>query len=147
MLRYALMNKNKVVAICEEKEAYGEYSYSIVERIDEYLPYGFTTLNEWIDDRQIAKHRASIKQLMRELGIDDRHGFIDMVRCVSLTDTFWMKREDSSLAWEDVSLSDIRSKLVALKDFEYEDPGFGYPAWKLEVANRIKTQMIDAILA
>ena len=43
--------------------------------------------------------------------------------------------------------SDIRSKLVALKDFEYEDPGFGYPAWKLEVANRIKTQMIDAILA
>ena len=43
--------------------------------------------------------------------------------------------------------SDIRAKLVVLKDFEYEDPGFGYPAWKLEVANRLKNQMIEAILA
>ena len=43
--------------------------------------------------------------------------------------------------------SDMRAKLVTLKDFEYEDPGFGYPAWKLEVANRLKNQMIEAILA
>lgn len=41
----------------------------------------------------------------------------------------------------------IRSKLIALKDFEYDDPGFGYPAWKLDVANRLKRKQIDAILA
>ena len=34
---------------------------------------------------------------MHELGIDNRKGFVDMVRCVSLTDTFWMKREVSEL--------------------------------------------------
>lgn len=103
-MRYLLMNKDRVVAVCEEQNVYGEYSYAIVEQLDNYLPYGFSTLNEWIDDRQIAKHRTSIKKLMHELGIDNRHGFIDMVRCVSLTDTFWMKREDSGLAWGDVSL-------------------------------------------
>lgn len=40
----------------------------------------------------------------------------------------------------------IRAKLIALKDFTYDDPGLGYPAWKLDVANRLKRQQIDAIL-
>ena len=33
-----------------------------------------------------------------------RHDLIGMVRCLSLTDTFWMKRADEDLAWERVSL-------------------------------------------
>lgn len=41
---------------------------------------------------------------------------------------------------------EIRSKLIALKDFTYEDPGYGYPAWKLEFANRLKERQIEAIL-
>ena len=61
-------------------------------------------MDEWIDDRQIAKHRTSIKKLMAELCIDNRKGFVDMVRCVSLNDTFWVRREDSGLNWSDVSL-------------------------------------------
>lgn len=43
--------------------------------------------------------------------------------------------------------SDIRAKLVALKDFEYTDPGLGYPAWKLAAVNRLKDKMIADILA
>lgn len=42
--------------------------------------------------------------------------------------------------------SSIRAKLIALKDFEYEDPGFGLPQWKLDVANKLKCDQIDAIL-
>ena len=101
---YELMNRDKVVATFEERLEYGEYTYSMVEQHDDYLPYDFTTINEWVDDRQIAKHRTSIKKLMTELGIDNRHGFISMVHCVSLTDTFWMRNADSGLAWKDVSL-------------------------------------------
>ena len=41
----------------------------------------------------------------------------------------------------------IRAKLVTLKDFAYENPGMGYPAWKLEAANRLKDRMIERILA
>lgn len=104
MRRYELMNRDKVVAVCEEREAFDDYTYTMVEQVDDYLPYGFTSMDEWIDDRQIAKHRGSIKALMRELGIDSRRGFIDMVRCVSLTDTFWMRREGSPLVWANVSL-------------------------------------------
>ena len=82
---YELMNKDVVVATVEERESYGEYTYSIVKQFDDYLPYGFTNVDDWIDDRQIAKHRTSIKRLMVELGINNRRGFINMVRCVSLS--------------------------------------------------------------
>ena len=40
----------------------------------------------------------------------------------------------------------IRAKLVALKDFEYTDPGFDYPTWKLDAVNRLKSRMIKDIL-
>lgn len=43
--------------------------------------------------------------------------------------------------------SDIRAKLIELKDFEYQDPGFGYPRWKLDTVNRLKDTQIQAILA
>ena len=77
---YELMNRDGVAATFEERLEYGEYTYSMIEQHDDYLPYDFTTINEWIDDRQIAKHRTSIKKLMTELGIDNRHSFISMVQ-------------------------------------------------------------------
>lgn len=103
-MRYQLMNKDNVVAVYEEKYELEEYSYVEVERVGNYFPYAFSTIDEWIDGRQIAKHRRSIEALMRQLGLDDRHNFIGMVRCLSLTDTFWMKPEHEDLVWEDISL-------------------------------------------
>lgn len=101
---YQLMNKNIVVATYKEKRDIDEYYYEEIEQLDGYLPHGFIDINSWIDGRQIAKHRISIERLMRELGLTTRHDFIGMARCLSLTDTFWMKRADEDLAWEDVSL-------------------------------------------
>lgn len=101
---YQLMNKNTVVATYKEEKRIDDFRYTEVERIDPYLPYGFIDINDWIDGRAIAKHRTSIKKLMRELGLTTRHDFIGMIRCLSLTDTFWMKREDEALTWDDVSL-------------------------------------------
>ena len=86
---YQLMNKNTVVATyCEHKDI-DDFLYEEVERFDPYLPYGFIDINDWIDGRAIAKHRTSIEKLMRELGLTTRHDFIGMIRCLSLTDTFW----------------------------------------------------------
>ncbi len=101
---YQLMNKDVVVAIYKEEKRVADYRYEEVKSLDAYLPYGFTDINDWIDGRQIAKHRSSIEKLMRELGLTTRHDFIGMIRCLSLTDTFWMKREDEPLKWADVSL-------------------------------------------
>lgn len=101
---YQLMNKDVVVATYKEHEEIDDCYYELVEQFDRYLPYSFIDINDWIDGRQIAKHRSSIEKLMRELGLTSRHDFIGMVRCLSLTDTFWMKREDEPLSWADVSL-------------------------------------------
>lgn len=101
---YQLMNKDKVVATYEEVVELGMFEYWEVEQLDSYLPHGFTNINDWIDGRQIAKHRVSIEKLMRELGLTTRHDFIAMARCLALTDTFWMKRADEDISWDDVSL-------------------------------------------
>lgn len=103
-MRYQLMNKDVVVATYEENELLDDFRYDEVERLDTYLPYGFIDINDWIDGRQVAKHRTSIEKLMRELGLTTRHDFIAMARCLSLTDTFWMKRADEDVSWSDVSL-------------------------------------------
>lgn len=101
---YQLMNKDEVVATYKEEKRLVDYRYEEVERFGSYFPYGMIDINDWIDGRQIAKHRTSIEKLMRELGLTTRHDFIGMVRCLSLTDTFWVKREDEDLKWENVSL-------------------------------------------
>lgn len=101
---YQLMNKDTVVATYRERQDLDDFFYDEVERFEEYFPYSFIDINDWIDGRQIAKHRVSIEKLMRELGLTTRHDFIGMVRCLSLTDTFWMKREEETLTWSDVSL-------------------------------------------
>lgn len=41
----------------------------------------------------------------------------------------------------------IRAKLVALRDFEYTDPGEGCPAWKLAAVQRLKDVQVEALLA
>lgn len=41
----------------------------------------------------------------------------------------------------------IRAKLLELKDFEYTDPGFDYPKWKLEAVNKLKNRQIEKLLA
>lgn len=98
------MNKDVVVATYKERKDIDDYFYDEVDQLDSYLPYGFVDINDWIDGRQIAKHRVAIERLMRELGLTTRHDFIGMARCLSLTDTFWMKRDDEELSWSDVSL-------------------------------------------
>ncbi|MEC4183505.1 hypothetical protein VJ918_01660 [Adlercreutzia sp. R21] len=101
---YQLMNKDVVVATYKEEQGLLDYTYKLIDQYDAYLPYGFAGIDDWIDGRQIAKHRTSIEKLMRELGLTTRHDFIAMARCLSLTDTFWMKRADEDISWNDVSL-------------------------------------------
>ncbi len=72
---YQLMNKDVVVATYREEKRLADYRYVEVERFDGYFPYTFADINDWIDGRQIAKHRASIEKLMRDLGLTTRHDF------------------------------------------------------------------------
>lgn len=59
---YQLMNKDVVVATYREKKGLVDYNYEEIEQLDAYIPYGFIGINDWIDGRQIAKHRSSIEK-------------------------------------------------------------------------------------
>lgn len=105
MMNYLLMNKDTVVAEITVQEAYGEFNCSLVNTVGK-LPYGFTDIQHWLEGRQAAKHRKHIEKLMRECDCLSIKGYIRLLHCVSINDTFWVKREDESVQWKDVSLFD-----------------------------------------
>ena len=41
---------------------------------------------------------------------------------------------------------ETRADLINLKGFDYKDPGYGFPAWKLKTVNELKDRQIKAIL-
>ena len=98
-----LMNKDVLVASFIEHDDI-DISYELIEQSDTYMPYGYSGLGDWIKQRQAAKHQKHIKELMGRCGCDTTKGFIDMTRCLSLNDTFWVKTENDSIMWKDVSL-------------------------------------------
>ncbi len=61
---YQLMNKDVVVAVYEEVTDFDDCRYTLVEQLDSYLPIGFSSIDDWIDGRQVAKHRVSIEKLI-----------------------------------------------------------------------------------
>ena len=41
---------------------------------------------------------------MERFGCDDLEGFLNVTHAVSLNDTFWVKKTESNLTWDQVSL-------------------------------------------
>jgi hypothetical protein len=101
---FYLMNEDNPVLTLECSESLGYTSFHTKARHNDYLPYGFTSPDEWIESRQIAKHRKQIRKMMREWELDNRLNFINFTHCTSLADSFWIKRTDSTLTWKDVNL-------------------------------------------
>lgn len=103
---YILMNKNNVVATFEKKPATAfsdEVFFYEVERMGK-LPLGFEDINVWIDSRKSSKHNAHLQKLMRQMGCDDNEGFIRTTHAATINDTFWIKSDNESLTWEQISL-------------------------------------------
>lgn len=102
---FLLMNKDDEIAKIEMISSNGIEEYQYVEKKkDVYFPHGSDNFEQWLAGRQAAKHRNSVRRLMRQLGIMKKSGFISMTRCTSLNDTFWVKESGSSDHWSDVSL-------------------------------------------
>lgn len=100
---YLLMNKDNIVAEIKESTAARVKLYTLGEVFGK-LPYGFKSANNWLEGRQASKHRKHIRDLMEQCGCSTPEGYIRVLHCVSINDTFWVKREDESLKWSDVSL-------------------------------------------
>ena len=104
-MRYLLLNKDSVWLEfrCERNE------YLEVAALEEtwhtgQRPFGYTNLTDFLERRKAPKHRAHIAELLRQYGCEELDGYLDVTYALSLNDTFWVKRADSPLRWEEVFL-------------------------------------------
>lgn len=106
MKEYVLMNKNipLLTFVAEERVA----GYRLIEKKrmveDRLLPPKFSDINTWVSNRNYAKHKEHLRTWLREWGIDNLVGFMEITHALSLNDSLWVKSEDSKLTWETVNL-------------------------------------------
>ncbi len=98
------MNKDVPVAGFDFRQTdFGGYTpVSVYSKLPEI--FGSSHIKEWIEFRRNARHRREIGRILRKLGLTDQKNFIDSTLGLSLTDTLWVKDENSSLKWKDVNL-------------------------------------------
>ena len=98
---YCLLNKDELIA----KFDVDPLLDSIINATEiKKLPDMFGDIRMFVKNRRAPKHRENIKKLLETSGCDTVQGFLEVSHALSLIDTFWVKREDSDLQWEDVSL-------------------------------------------
>lgn len=109
---YYLMNKNIRTASIIEKDGRWELLHQ-----DAVLPIGKFEINGWLEDRKAFKHNHHLKRLMIDCGCETTEGFIRITHAASINDSYWIKKEDEEISWEDISFfknefNDTISKLA-----------------------------------
>jgi len=99
---FYLMNKDNTVATFKDVGVLEE-NYKIKE-IHGKLPSGLKSINEWIENRKASKHNSHLRKIMAECGCSTKSGFIKVTHGASLNDSFWIKSEQESVTWDDISL-------------------------------------------
>lgn len=92
---YLLMNKNKVVA-----------DFDLVlglNKVSGKLPIGFKSITKWVDKRKKFSCARNADLFFESIGIKNMEDFIEVFHCISLSDTFWVKKKCSDLNWGNVS--------------------------------------------
>ena len=95
--KYLLMNNT--VRILEFDIESGE----ILHKYSDILPYGFTSIFDWINLRLKFSCARDTEKFFKSIGMENAEDLIESTHCVSLSDTFWIKRKDSRLTWDKVS--------------------------------------------
>lgn len=106
MREYILLNKNRPLLTFSAEESDGFIELKENQRLveDALLPPRFSDIETWVSQRNYAKHKEHLKAWLREWGIDDLVGFLEITHALSLNDSLWVKRRDSELTWEAVNL-------------------------------------------
>jgi len=104
-LEYLLLNKDAPILCfsCIRNE-FEEVECRELEWLAETRPLAYHNLTDFLSARQAPKHRKHIEELLKRYGCDDLEGFLNVTHALSLNDTYWVKRVDSPLAWEAISL-------------------------------------------
>ena len=104
-IRYVLMNQDAPMLdfLCRRNE-FGEPQFSEIQWHTDRRPIGYHSLAAFLVRRKAPKHRKHIRELLEQYGCGDLEGFLQATHALSLNDTFWVCKADSSLTWAEVSL-------------------------------------------
>ncbi|MCF0128613.1 MAG: HipA domain-containing protein [Pseudobutyrivibrio sp.] len=149
-MEYYLMNKDQRLLSFKTEYSFGDTVVTETEQYAKKLPIGFTDISLWLENRNYAKHKESLKGYLSQWGMDNVDGFIEITHCLGLNDTLWVKTVDSNLCWSEVSLytndfSDVMEKTafgnglngieISTTDLtspEFVSPGSFAKCWKRE---------------
>ena len=105
MARYVLMNKNTPVQdFCTQRDEFGDIEIVAGKQYAPKMPLGFVNLQAFLEGRMAPRHRKHIKEILERFQREDLEGFFRVSHATSLNDTYWVRSEAESLAWENVSL-------------------------------------------
>ena len=109
---YYLMNKDTITASISRKDGRWKLLHQ-----NAILPTGKFEINEWLEDRKAFKHNHHLKRLMENCGCETTEGFIRITHAASINDSYWLKKDDEEISWDDVSFyrnefNDTVSKLA-----------------------------------
>lgn len=97
---YLLMNKDRPIyefRFCDDD------SVQILD-IFERPPFWIKDVESWIRGRSAAKHRNDIKKILEDNNALTPKGFTIFTKCLSLSDTLWVKQKDETACWDGVNL-------------------------------------------
>lgn len=101
---YLLLNKNRILAEFVVENILGFEDIRIINQDTSYKCLLLNDIKLFIINRKAPKHRQNMAKLIKLCGCDTLTGYLNVSHALSLNDTFWVKKENSSLCWEDVSL-------------------------------------------
>lgn len=108
---YVLMHKDIPVLKADYSEVQHEFK-DVMEILNEtHLPIGcrkhgelsLHRLNYWYIRRSIPGYRVGLSQLMSRLEVSHPMDLVEYTHAVSVSDTYWLKKENENVEWKDVS--------------------------------------------
>lgn len=108
---YVLMHKDIPVLTAVYSDVQHEFK-EVVEILNEsHLPIGcrkhgevtLHRLNYWYIRRSIPGYRVGLSQLMERLQINHPMDLVEYTHAVSVSDTYWLKKENEDVTWNEVS--------------------------------------------
>ena len=102
---YYLMNKDSIVGSFDKDESnVFETVYKEHDMDRSKTPYGYKTIDQWLESRKASKHNAHLKRIMAQYGCENTEGFLKLTHAASINDTFWVKNGNETCTWDDISL-------------------------------------------
>ena len=121
-MKYYLMHKDDIIAVVENLEV---RETGVSSLMPSRLKVG-SILNYWLEARMIDTHRANSRMLFKALRLrqsDEVEKIIDVSHAVTITDNWWLKREDEKVSYFDLkryneSIADIALTGVTSRNYE-----------------------------